>query len=85
MHPRAKRVLFVLAANAIGLAALACAAEFAVRWRSDHGFIPAWRSLFAASSPFSELGTGNVLIADREIGYRFNPGRAGVKIRPPFG
>lgn len=78
MHPRPKRVLFILVANAIGLAIVACGAEFAVRWRSEHGFLPAWRSLFAASSPFSELGTGNVLIADPEIGYRFNPAQAGV-------
>jgi lysophospholipase L1-like esterase len=78
VHSKAKKTLFIAVANLFGIGILLGAAEFSVRWRAEHGFTPAWRSLFTASSPFSELGTGNVLIADPEIGYRFNPARAGI-------
>lgn len=78
MKPRVKHFLFLLIANLLGFSLVLGGVEFAVRWRAEHGFVPAWRSLFSPSSPLSDLGTGNVLIADPDLGYRFNPALPGV-------
>jgi lysophospholipase L1-like esterase len=78
VNPRVKNLLFLFVANLLGFLLVFGGAEFVVRWRAEHGFSPAWRSLFTASSPLSDLGTGNVLIADPDLGYRFNPALPGV-------
>jgi lysophospholipase L1-like esterase len=44
-----------------------------VRWRAEHGWRAAWRSFFSEATPFSEFATGSLLIADHELGYRYNP------------
>ncbi len=75
---RRRKLFFALAANAIGLALVLFAAEFAVRWRAEHGWRPAWRSFFSAGAPFSEFSTGGLLVADPELGYRYNPALPGV-------
>ena len=78
MNPSAKKALFIAVSNLLGLALLFCAAEFIVRWRNEHGFKAAWRSLFSGSTPFSDLSTKDELIPDPDLGYRFNPALPGV-------
>ncbi len=68
-----KKLLFAAVANVAGLLLLAGAAEFAVRWRVEGGARAAWRSVIDSRAPFSDLGTRNTLIADPELGYRYNP------------
>lgn len=75
---RSKAIVFTIVANGIGLAVALFVAEFAVRWRVEHGAQAAWRSLFSTATPFSEFGTGGLLVADPELGYRFNPAYPGV-------
>ena len=70
-----RKLLFAVAANVAGLVLLAGAGEFALRWRVEGGARAAWRSLIDSGAPFSDLGTGNTLIADPELGYRYNPAR----------
>lgn len=72
-----KAILFTIAANAIGLGLALFAAEFVVRWRVEHGWRAAWQS-WSTGTPFSEFGTGSLLVADPELGYRFNPAYPGV-------
>ena len=74
----ARTIAFTLAANAIGLALALFAAEFAIRWRVEHGWHAAWRSLVSAATPFSEFSTGSLLAADPDLGYRYNPALPGV-------
>jgi lysophospholipase L1-like esterase len=74
---RSRAILFTIAANAIGLALALFAAEFVVRWRVEHGWRAAWQS-FGGGTPFSEFGTGSLLVADPELGYRFNPAHPGI-------
>lgn len=74
---RSKAILFTIAANSMALALALFAAEFMVRWRVEHGWRAAWQSL-GGGTPFSEFGTGGLLVADPELGYRFNPAYPGV-------
>jgi len=67
----------MIAANAIGLGLALFTVEFAVRWRVERGWWAAWKS-FSGGTPYSEFGTGNLLVADPELGYRFNPAYPGV-------
>jgi lysophospholipase L1-like esterase len=75
---RSRTIAFTIVANGLGLAAALFAAEFACRWRAEHGWRAAWRSFFSGAAPFSEFGTGSQLIADPELGYRYNPAHPGV-------
>jgi lysophospholipase L1-like esterase len=76
--PRLKRIAFTIAALGFGLALALLAAEFLVRWRVEHGWRAAWRSFFSGATPFSEFATGGLLIADPELGYRYNPAYPGI-------
>src|SRR2546425_1007103 len=72
-----KKVAFAVAANLIGITLVVSAAEFAMRWRVEKGLRGAWRS-FSSGAPFSDIGTGNWVVADQDLGYRLNPAQPGI-------
>jgi lysophospholipase L1-like esterase len=78
VRPPTKKLLFVLLANLLGFALVVGAAEFGVRWRTEHGFLAAWQSFGGGGAPFSDLGTRGQLVADPVLGYRWNPARPGT-------
>lgn len=75
---KGRRVVFAAVANLLGLGMAALGAEFVVRWRVEHGLAAAWRSFSNAATPFSDLQTHNEIVADPELGYRFNPAQGGI-------
>ena len=78
MRAPTRKLLFVVLANLLGIVVGLAAVEFAVRWRAEHGFLAAWRSLGSGGTPFSDLDTRGQLVADPALGYRWNPATPGT-------
>lgn len=73
-----RRTCFVLCINIAVFLGLFILAELALRIYRD-GFVGAFTNIVRYSSvPYSNLGTGNWVIYDEELGYRLNPAQPGV-------
>ena len=75
---RIRRGCFVVCVNVAVFLGLFALAELTHRIYRD-GFVGAFANLVRFSSvPYSNLGTGNWVIYDKELGYRLNPNRPGI-------
>lgn len=66
----------LLAVNLVGISVIFLIAEMGLRMRSL-GFSGALASLLKTQVPYSDLGTSNWVIYDKDLGYRLNPNREG--------
>jgi len=64
----------LLAVNLVGISVIFLIAEMGLRMRSL-GFSGALASLLKTQVPYSDLGTSNWVIYDKDLGYRLNPNR----------
>jgi hypothetical protein len=74
---RMGRLAVLISVNLIGVLLIFMIAEMGYRIRSL-GVMDAFVSLVKTPVPYSDLGTSNWVIYDKDLGYRLNPNREGI-------